>query len=198
MSEAPTVPAGSRVVDGQVVPEVGTWVADPAHTTFEFVARHLTAKVRGRFHNATVTAHIAEVPEESTVEVELDVASVDTHEPRRDGHLKSPDFFEVEKYPKMTFRSTSLRRADEGVWELTGDLTIKDATRPVTFELEYLGSSPDPWGGIRAGFSAFAEVDREDWGLNWNAALETGGWLLGKKVRLEIEVEAAKQEAVNQ
>ncbi|HEX9343854.1 MAG TPA: YceI family protein [Actinomycetota bacterium] len=193
MSEAPTVPSGSRVVDGLVVPEAGTWVADAAHSTFEFVARHLTAKVRGRFHTATVTAHVAEVPEQSTVEVEIDTASVDTHEPRRDGHLKSPDFFNVEKYPKMTFRSTGLRSAGEGVWELTGDLTMLDATRPVSFDLEFLGTSPDPWGGIRAGFSAFAEVDREDWGLNWNSALETGGWLLSKKIRLEIEVEAVRQ-----
>jgi len=181
------------VVDGQVIPEAGTWAADPSHSSFEFVARHLTSKVRGRFHGVTGTATIAEQPEESTVAVEIDVNSVDTHEPRRDGHLKSPDFFDVEKYPKITFRSTGLRRADEGVWELTGDLTLKDVTRPVTFDLEFLGTSPDPWGGIRAGFSAFAEVNREDWGLNWNAALETGGWLLSRKVRLEIEVEAVKQ-----
>jgi polyisoprenoid-binding protein YceI len=193
MSEAPTVPSGSRVVNGQLVPEPGTWVADPAHTSFEFVARHLTAKVRGRFWTGSAKAVVAEVPEESTVEVEIDVASVDTHEPRRDGHLKSPDFFDVEKFPKLYFRSTELRYDGEGVWKLTGDLTIKDVTRPVTFDLEFLGSTPDPWGGVRAGFSAFAEVNREDWGLTWNAPLETGGWLLAKKVRLEVEVEAIKQ-----
>jgi len=193
MSETSAASEGARVVDGRPVPPAGTWVIDPAHSSFEFVARHLMAKVRGRFATFSGTAEIAEVPEQSSVHVELETASVDTREPTRDGHLKSPDFFDVEHYPKITFQSTAVRPGDEGVWKVDGDLTIRDVTRPVTFDLEFLGLGTDPWGNVRSGFSAATTVNREDWGLTWNAALETGGFLLAKEVRLEVETELLRK-----
>jgi len=188
MSEGPAQAGGARVVDGRPVPPPGTWTVDPAHSSFEFVARHLMAKVRGRFATFTGEAEIAETPGQSTVQIELETASVDTKEPTRDGHLRSADFFDVENYPTITFRSTAIRPADEGVWKIDGDLTIRGVTRPVTFDLEFLGVGTDPWGNLKSGFSAATKVNREDWDLTWNAPLETGGFLLAKEVRLEVEV----------
>jgi len=188
MSEAAAQPTAARVVDGRHVPPTGTWTIDPAHSSFEFVARHLMAKVRGRFANVTGEAEIAEEPERSTVQIELETASVDTKEPTRDGHLRSPDFFDVENHPTITYRSTAIRPADEGIWQIDGDLTIRGVTRPVTFDLEFLGIGTDPWGRLKSGFSAATKVNREDWDLTWNAPLETGGFLLAKEVRLEVEV----------
>src|SRR6266542_2126675 len=129
-----------------------------------------------------------------TVPVELDVNSVTTRDDRRDGHLRSPDFFEVEKYPTISFRSIALRPGkDDNRWELDGDLTIIGETRPVTWDVEFHGATQDPWGGQRAAFSASTEVNRDEWGLSWNAPLETGGFLLSKNVRLEVDVELVKQ-----
>jgi polyisoprenoid-binding protein YceI len=126
--------------------------------------------------------------------VELDVNSVTTRDERRDAHLRSPDFFDVEKFPKISFRSLALRPGkDDTTWELDGDLTILDVTRPVTWTLEFHGATQDPWGGQRAAFSAETEVNRDDWGLSWNAPLETGGFLLSRNVRLEVDVELMKQ-----
>jgi polyisoprenoid-binding protein YceI len=194
MTEAAAPSAASRQVGGRTVPAAGTWAVDPAHSSFEFVARHMMAKVRGRFTDFTANVVIAEDPEQSSAEVELDVNSVTTRDERRDGHLRSPDFFDVEKYPKISFRSTALRPGkDDNTWELDGDLTILDVTRPVTWNLEFHGATQDPWGGQRAAFSAETEVDREDWGLTWNAPLETGGFLLSKNVKLEVDVELVKQ-----
>jgi polyisoprenoid-binding protein YceI len=193
MTEGTDLVPGTRRVGGHLVPTPGTWVIDPAHSSFEFVVRHLMAKVRGRFASFSGEARIAEVPEQSSVEVTIETASVDTREPNRDGHLKSADFFDVERHPTITFRSTGLEPADEGIWRLHGDLTIKDVTRPVTFDLEFLGVGTDPWGNLRSGFSAATTVNREDWGLTWNAALETGGFLLAKEVRLEVEIELVRK-----
>jgi polyisoprenoid-binding protein YceI len=194
MTEAAAPSAASRQVGGRTVPVAGTWAVDPAHSSFEFIARHMMAKVRGRFTDFTAAVVIAEDPEQSSAEVELDVASVTTRDERRDGHLRSPDFFDVEKYPKISFRSLALRPGkDDNTWELDGDLTILDVTRPVTWNLEFHGASQDPWGGQRAAFSAETEVNREDWGLTWNAPLETGGFLLSKNVKLEVDVELVKQ-----
>lgn len=191
MTEA-TVAA--RQVQGRTVPVAGTWAVDPAHSSFEFIARHMMAKVRGRFTEFTATVEIAEDPTQSSVEIELDVNSVTTRDDRRDAHLRSPDFFEVEKYPKISFRSIAVRPAeDENRWQLDGDLTIIGVTRPVTWEVEFHGATQDPWGGQRAAFSAGTEVNREDWGLSWNAPLETGGFLLSKSARLEVDVELMKQ-----
>jgi polyisoprenoid-binding protein YceI len=184
----------TRQVEGRTIPVPGTWSIDLSHSAFEFVARHLMAKVRGRFPGVTGTVEITEVPERSSVQIEIDVASVDTREERRDGHLRSPDFFDVENYPKMIFRSTGVRPGpDDNRWLLDGELTIRDVTRPITFEVEFHGATQDPWGGRRAAFSAWTEVDRDDWQLSWNAPLETGGFLLSKNVRLEVDVELVKQ-----
>jgi polyisoprenoid-binding protein YceI len=190
MSEAAAAASGVREVGGRRVPAVGTWTIDPAHSSFEFVARHLMARVRGRFSGVSGEARIAEVPEESSVEIEIDASTVDTREPNRDAHLQSGDFFGVEDNPTITFRSTAVRPGDGEVWQVDGDFTVRGVTRPVTVDVEFLGAAVDPWGNQRIGFSGVVpEVNREDWGLTWNAALETGGFLLSKSVRLEIEAE---------
>ena len=193
MSETVTTP-GTRVVDGRPVPEAGVWEIDPSHASFEFIARHLMARVRGRFPGVSGTARIAEVPEASTLQVEIDASTVDTKDPQRDAHLRSSDFFGVEEHPAITFRSTAVRPgAGETDWEIDGELTIRGVTRPVTVQVEFLGSAIDPWGNRRIGFSGVVpEVNREDWGLTWNAALETGGVLLARTVRLEIEAELVR------
>jgi polyisoprenoid-binding protein YceI len=194
MSEVNTTP-GVRVVDGRPVPEPGTWEIDPSHQSFEFIARHLMAKVRGRFPVASGVATVAERPEDSTLEIELDAASVDTKDETRDAHMRSNDFFGVEEHPTISFRSTAIRPGeDPTAWKVEGELTVKGTTRPVTVDLEFLGGAIDPWGNQRIGFSGVVpEVNREDWGLVWNAPLETGGWLLSKSVRLEIEAELIRK-----
>ena len=195
MSEQVGTTPGSRVVDGRLVPEVGVWEIDPSHQAFEFVARHLMARVRGRFPGVTGAATIAERPEDSTLEIEIDANTIDTKDETRDAHMRSDDFFGVEEHPKITFRSTGVRPGDgENEWKVDGDLTIRGNTRPVTVDVEFLGSGLDPWGNKRIGFSGVVpEVDREQWGLVWNSPLETGGFVLGKHVRLEIEAELIKK-----
>jgi polyisoprenoid-binding protein YceI len=179
----------TRTVDGAEIPAPGTYAIDASHTTAGFVVRHLmVSKVRGAFSGVSGTVAVADNVYDSTVEVDIDLASVDTRDTGRDDHLRSADFFEVEAHPTMTFRSTGVRR-DGGSWLLDGDLTIKGESRPVTLDVEFLGAVTDPWGGSRLGFSATGEIDREDWGLNWNQALETGGVVVGKKVTLDIEAE---------
>jgi polyisoprenoid-binding protein YceI len=186
-------PALTRVVDGKEVPAVGTWAIDPTHTQAEFVARHLmVTKVRGGFADVSGTIEVAEEPEDSKVEVIIDVATVSSGTDDRDAHLRSADFFDVEAYPEMRFVSTSVEPSGSS-WKLRGDLTIKDITRPVTLDFEFLGISADPWGNAKAAFSASTEVAREDWNLTWNVPLEGGGVLVSKQVKLEIEVQAALQ-----
>jgi polyisoprenoid-binding protein YceI len=195
MTEAITATAGTRVVDRRSVPEPGTWEIDPSHQSFEFVARHLMAKVRGKFSGVSGAATVAEVPGDSTLELELDTTTVDTGDATRDGHLRSNDFFGVEDHPTISFRSTGIRLGDgETEWKVEGELTIKGVTRPVTVDVEFLGGAIDPWGNQRIGFSGVVpEVNREDWGLTWNAPLETGGFLLSRSVRLEIEAELVRK-----
>jgi polyisoprenoid-binding protein YceI len=195
MSQAVTATSGVRVVGGRQVPEVGSYAVDPSHASFEFVARHLMAKTRGKFSGVSGVATIAERPEDSTLEVEIDTATVDTGDATRDAHLRSGDFFGVEDHPTITFRSSRIRPgADETEWKVDGELTIRGVTRPVTVDVEFLGAAIDPWGNQRIGFSGVVpEVNREDWGLTWNAALETGGFLLSKSVRLEIEAELVRK-----
>ena len=184
----------TREYQGLQVPQPGTYRLDKGHTTVEFVGRHLMiTKVRGRFTEFDGQIVIGEDPADSSVEVTIDTASVDTSDEKRDGHLRGEDFLDVEKYPTITFRSTQVELGRDGTAKLTGDLTVKDVTRPVTLEVEFDGAQADPWGGQRLGFSAHTEIDREDWGLTWNVALETGGVLVGKKIRLEFNVEAVKQ-----
>jgi len=195
MSQAVTTTPGVRVVGGRQVPEVGTWEIDPSHQSFEFIARHLMAKVRGRFPTAQGVAQIGERPEDSTLEIEIDASSIDTKDETRDAHMRSNDFFGVEDHPTISFRSTGVRPgAGESEWKVDGDLTIKGVTRSVTVDVEFLGGAIDPWGNQRIGFSGVVpEVDRREWGLVWNAPLETGGFLLSNSVRLEIEAELVKQ-----
>ena len=194
MSEAVTTP-GVRVVNGRPVPEPGTWEIDPAHQSFEFVARHLMAKVRGKLSGVSGAATVAEAPEDSTLELELDASTVDTGDATRDGHLRSNDFFGTNDHPTISFTSTAIRPGpSQTTWQVDGQLTIRGISRPVTVELEFLGGAIDPWGNQRIGVSGVVpEVNREDWGLTWNTPLETGGFLLSKSVRLEIEAELVRK-----
>jgi polyisoprenoid-binding protein YceI len=147
MTEAVTITPGARVSNGRQVPEVGTWEIDASHASFEFVARHLMAKVRGRFPVVSGEAHIAEVPEESSLEVEIDASTIDTKDTDRDAHLRSSDFFRVEDHPTISFRSTAVRPGEgESKWKIDGDLTIKGVTRPVTVDVEFLGGRHRPLG----------------------------------------------------
>jgi polyisoprenoid-binding protein YceI len=186
----------TRVVEGLETPGVGTWRFDHAHTIIGAVARHMmVTKVRGRFTQFDGTIHIADRPEDSWVEVVIQAASIDTGVAQRDDHLRSPDFMDVEEFPQITFRSTSVDLTGGPEFRVTGDFTIRGTTRPVVLDAEYLGVVRDHTGGVRAGFSAKAELDREDFGMTWNMALEAGGVLVGKKLQIEIEVEAILQAA---
>lgn len=191
-------PSLTREYEGATLPAPGVYELDKAHSTVEFVARHLMiAKVRGRFDDLSGTITIAEVPEKSHVEVTIDAASISTKEPGRDEHLRSPDFFDVDSYPTLTFRSTGVEHTGDGRFDLTGELTLRGVTKPVVLHGEFEGSGATPWGTTAIGFTASAEIDREDWGMTWNQALETGGVLVGKRIRIELSVEAvpAAQEA---
>jgi polyisoprenoid-binding protein YceI len=170
----------------------GVWNVDPAHSTVGFTARHLMiTKVRGRFTSFTGTVTIAENPLESKVEATVDLGSVTTGDEQRDAHLKSADFFNVDQHPQMTFTSTAIKEAGDH-YVLTGDLTLAGKTRSVDFDLTFDGVQKDPWGGTRAGFTAEAEVSRKDWELTWNVTLETGGVLVGDKVKIELDIELVK------
>ncbi len=184
-----------RTIDGVQLPPAGTWTFDKNHTTIEFVARHMLTKVRGRFNEYDGTVVIAERPEDSHVEVEIDAASIETRTDKRDDHLRSSDFLEVEKYPKLSFTSTEIRPTGGTRFELVGDLTIKDVTRRVVLDAEFVGTGPGPMEGSpqKAAFSAWTEIDREDWDMTWNVAVEMGGWLVSKTVRIEIETELELQ-----
>ncbi len=185
----------SRSIEGVALPPAGTWVFDPAHTTIEFVARHMLTKVRGRFNAYDGTIVIADRPEESTAFVEIDAASLETKTDMRDDHLRSADFLDVERFPKLTFRSTELRPTGGSTFRLVGDLTIKDITHPVVLDAEFLGWGPGPMAEspTKAFFSARTEIDREAWDMTWNMAVETGGLLVGKRVQIEIETELNRQ-----
>ena len=175
-----------------------TWQLDPTHSSVEFAIKHMMmTTVRGRFKNmrGTLTAD-EEHPEGCCVEVEFDVASIDTGVADRDAHLRSADFFDAERYPKITFKSRRVEGsfAQEGDhFRVTGDLVIRDTTMEVVLDCEYEGRGKDPWGKERAGFSAKTELDRRDWGLKWNQAIETGGVLVANKVRIEAEVQFVRQ-----
>lgn len=186
----------TRQVEGLELPEPGTFDIDTGHSHVGFVVRHMmVAKVRGRFPTFSGQVVVGETPATSSVEVTIDAASVDTKDEGRDGHLRSPDFFDVENHPNWTFRSTGLVPTGEGRFDLTGHLTLHGVTRPVTLVVEQEGVVIDPYGNERIGFSATTELDREDWGITFNMALEAGGVVVGKTVKLEIEVEAVRKAA---
>ena len=173
-------------------PPAGKYELDVSNSTIEFVGRHMISKVRGRFTEFTGTVLVGDRPEDSSVEVEVVASSVTTHFEQRDNHLKSGDFFELETYPTFTFRSTAVRVTGATTFEIDGDLTIKDVTNPVTLRGEYLGWGPDMEGNPMFAASAKTTVDREDWDMTWNVAVETGGLLVSKRIDIEIEVEAHK------
>lgn len=173
----------------------GTWDLDPAHTRLGFAARHaMVATVRGNFAVFSGVLQLDQrEPAKSSAEVQIDAASINTGNSDRDAHLRSPDFLDVENHPAITYRSTSAEATDDpDTYNLHGELVIKGQARPVTLELEFQGSSVDPYGNTRAGFEGRTTVNRKDWGLTWNAALETGGVLVSDKVVLEFEVSAIK------
>jgi polyisoprenoid-binding protein YceI len=174
-----------------------TWTIDPTHTLVEFSAKHMMiTTVKGRFAGVTGTIHVDEAnPDRSAVEVELDAASIDTRTEQRDQHLRSPDFLDVESHPAVSFRSTRIEgayRAPGDTFRVYGDLTIRGTTKEIALEATFEGTGKDPWGGERASFSARGRIDRRDFGLTWNAALETGGVLVSNEIRLEIEAQAVK------
>jgi polyisoprenoid-binding protein YceI len=169
----------------------GDYTLDPAHTRLGFSARHaMVATVRGQFPDFTGEAHIVTAnPAESSVTVTIKAASVDTGVADRNAHLQSADFFDVAQYPEITFVSTSVER-DGDTWNITGDLTIKDVTKSITIPFEEQGSARDPFGNLRVGFEGAATLNRKDFGLTWNAALETGGFLVSDKIKLEFDISA--------
>ncbi|WP_370288391.1 YceI family protein [Nocardioides sp.] len=172
----------------------GDYTLDVSHSRLGFVARHaVVTKVRGQFAEWSAEAHIdAANPSASSVRLTINPASVSTGSADRDGHLVSPDFFDVEQFPEWTFVSTDVRRDGDDEWIITGDLTIKGITKPVTIEFEENGSAKDPFGNVRVGFEGDVTVNRKDWDLTWNAALETGGVLVSEKIKLEFDISAIK------
>jgi polyisoprenoid-binding protein YceI len=186
----------TREVDGRSIPAAGTWNIDQAHSTVEFVARHLmVTKVRGRFSEYDAAIMIAERPEDSKVDVTIKAASVGTGDAGRDGHLVSPDFLDVEHYPTITFVSSGVRPTGSTTWDVDGDLTVHGVTKPATLTVEFGGIATDPWDNTKAFFSASTEFDRESFGLTWNQPLASGGVLVGKKVRVELEIQATPSAA---
>ena len=179
-----------RDYKGVSIPPAGTYELDVTHTVVGFVTRHMLSKVRGQFTEFTGSIEVGDSPEDSRVEVEVKTQSITTHTEKRDQHLMSGDFLEIEKHPVLTFKSTAVRATGGTSFELDGDLTIKDITRPVALSAEFLGWGPDMEGKPMFAASARTTIDREDWGMTWNMAVEAGGFLVGKKVELEIEVEA--------
>ena len=180
----------------QMAPAAGAktqWKLDPTHTTVEFSAKHLMiTTVKGQITDIEGTITIDEkTPRSSFVEATLKAASIDTRTDQRDQHLRSGDFLNVEKYPEIKFRSTSIE-GDRKEFKLTGDLTIRDVTRPITLDVQFEGQTKDPWGGERAGFSASGKIDRRDFGLTWNQTLEAGGIVVGNEIKIELEVQAVK------
>ena len=172
-----------------------TWTIDSAHTRVVFSARHMMiSNVHGRFETVNGTVEFDENnPTATRVDVQIDAASINTGEPQRDAHLKSPDFLDAENYPSLTFKSTRVEQVNNTTAKLYGDLTIRGVTRPVVLDVEYQGLAKSPWGATSAGFSASTKISRKEWGLEWNVALETGGFLVSDVVNITIELEIIKQ-----
>ena len=189
-----TVSPASRTHDGVDVPLPGTYAIDVSHTSVGFVARHLmVSKTRGQLPVLSGTITIGDDPTDSSVEVSIDASGVETGDEKRDGHLKSADFFDVEQHPTIVYRSTRVTPTSSGHYDVEGDLTVRGVTRPVQLQVTFEGAVTDPWGNVRSGFAASAEIDREEFGLTWNQVLEGGGVLVGKKITIEIEAEAVLQ-----
>jgi polyisoprenoid-binding protein YceI len=172
-----------------------SWTIDSAHTRVAFSARHMMiSNVHGQFENVTGTVEFDEQnPTATLVDVQIDAKSINTRESQRDAHLISPDFLDAENFPYLTFKSTQVEKVDDTNARLYGDLTIRGVTRPVIMDVEYHGLAKSPWGTTSAGFSSRTKINRKEWGLEWNVALETGGWLVGEMVNISIELEIVKQ-----
>jgi polyisoprenoid-binding protein YceI len=193
VTETTPAAAATRMAAGTELPAPGRWQIDPGHTEVAFIGRHfMLTKVRGHFTGVTGAIEVAQDPGESTAEVTIDMASVESGSQARDDHLRSPDFFDTGRHPTASFAG---RAADwqgtQGV--LAGELTIRGITWPVTLQAEYLGHVADPWGGQRAIFTAEGTLNREDWGLTWNQPLDGGGLLVSKEIRIEVNLEAVLQ-----
>ena len=186
MTHTPFDPATTVIED-----ITGDYTLDVAHTRLGFSARHaMVTTVRGAFKDFTGTAHVdTATPANSKVELTIKADSIDTGVADRDAHLRSADFFEIETHPEITFTSTNVER-DGDDWIITGDLGIKGVTKPITVEFESTGSARDPFGNLRIGFEGQTTLSRKDWGLTWNAALETGGFLVSDKIKLEFDISA--------
>jgi polyisoprenoid-binding protein YceI len=185
----PVVPA-----ENVLRPPAGAYTLDPVHTSIGFLARHLmVAKVRGRFTEFTGSIVVADDPVRSRAETTIQTAGVNTYSEQRDGHLRSADFFDSDRYPTMTFCSTNVKAGEASRFAVEGQLTIKDVTRPIQLDVEYHGVVIDPWGQQRIALTATTEIDRRDFGVTWNAPLEGGGLLIGNTVKIEIEAEAVLQ-----
>lgn len=172
------------------------WAVDASHSSIDFSVKHMMiAKVKGSFQNfnASIEADPTDLTT-ATIEFNVDLASVDTKNADRDNHLRSADFFDVENHPSMTFKSASISKTDDGEYDVTGDLTIHGTTKQETFKVVFEGQGKDPWGNEKVGFSAEGSINRSDYGLVWNAALETGGVLVGDQVKISLEIEAQKAE----
>jgi polyisoprenoid-binding protein YceI len=172
-----------------------SWTIDSAHSEVNFSVRHMMiSNVRGRFEKFTGKIDFDEnKPENTTVDVQIEAASLSTRDEQRDAHLRSPDFFDVENFPYLTFESKRVELIDEKHAELIGDLTIRDITREVILDVEFSGTSRSPWGTTNAGFTASTRISRKNWNLNWNVALETGGWLVGDEIKIDLELEIIRQ-----
>jgi polyisoprenoid-binding protein YceI len=170
------------------------WVIDPTHSEVHFKVKHLViTTVTGSFKQFSGSAEAGDDFSNASISFEADVASIDTNNEQRDAHLRSADFFETDKFPKLTFKSTSFTKKSDDAYELTGDLTIKDATRPITLAVEYSGIATDPWGNVKAGFELSGKLNRKDFGLTWNAITEAGGALVSEEVKLVANVQLVKQ-----
>lgn len=186
---------GNDAQQSQATQTTTRWNIDPAHSEIGFAAKHMMiSTVRGRFSEISGYIEFEEgAPEDSKIDVEIDVASVDTRQEPRDEHLRSADFFDAENHPVMKFVSTKVDKVKGNEYKVTGDLTIRGTTKPVTLDATFEGVHPDPWGGTRAGFTATGKINRHDFGLNWNAAIEAGGVVVGPEIKIQLEVEAVKQ-----
>jgi polyisoprenoid-binding protein YceI len=191
MTETQTTPIATTIGATDIT---GDYVLDAAHSSLGFVARHaMVTKVRGAFTAFEGTAHLdGNDPTKSYASVSIDVASVDTRQPQRDDHLRTNDFFDAPSFPKITFVSTAVEKLDQEAFRMTGDLTIKDVTKSVSIDFDYSGSATDPYGNQRVGFEGSTVINRKDFGVNFNAVLETGGVMVSEKITLEFEISAIK------
>lgn len=173
-----------------------TWTIDPTHSSVEFAVKHLVvATVKGRFRDLEGTIHLdEEEPENSSVSATIDVASIDTDVADRDAHLRSDDFLNAEKHPKITFESTRLERLDDTNYRVHGDLTIRDVTKEVALDTEFEGEVNDPWGNRRAAFAATTQINRKEFGVKWNQLIETGGAVAGDTVKITLNIQAVRQD----